>query len=64
MACGVAQTDNGHGNPTAGPVGVASDNWVMCTGYGQCDMLGEQETQMYAWKCNRSGVGSAQEHSR
>ena len=43
--------------------GVAGDDWVTCTGHGWHDMLGEWETQMYAWKCNRSGVRSAQECS-
>ena len=60
MACGAAQTDDGYGNPT---VGLGDENQVMCMGHRQCDMLGEQETQMYAWKCNGSRVRGAQEHS-
>ena len=36
--------------------GVVGDDQVTCTGHGQHDTLGEQDTWVNAWKCNRSGI--------
>ena len=36
--------------------GVAGDDWVTCTGHGQHDILGEQDTWVNTQKCNRSRV--------